>query len=270
MKEFYENKVAAITGGASGIGLGIGELLLSLGAKAVILADINPKRLQTQCARLSETYPGKVLGVETDVTSQDSVTAMIGKAANFGDGRIDLLFNNAGLGLHKLFDETTDADWKSAFDVNFYGALYGIRAVLPVMRAQGGGHIANTASGIVFSPMPEQSMYSATKSALMGLGGSLRYELWDENIRISTIIPGTVATAIWTDHGVTPPAEAITPEESATGILAGIAKNERTIIVTEPDRHAAKNAYDAEKTPGIDEYMVNIARKRRNGVMNEY
>lgn len=270
MKAYFKNKVAAITGGASGIGLAIGELLLSFGAKAVILADVNQGRLTTQCARLSVSYPGKVLGVETDVTSQDSVKALISKAAVFGGGRVDLLFNNAGVGLLKSFAETTDADWQAAFAVNFYGALYGIRAVLPVMRAQGGGHIANTASGIVFSPMPEQAMYSATKSALLGLGGSLRYELWDDNIRVSTIIPGTVATAIWADHGVTPPPEAITPEESATAILAGVAKNERTIIVTEPDRQGAKNAYDAEKSPLIDEYMVGIARKRRNGVMNEY
>ena len=94
----------------------------------------------------------------------------------------------------KPFDEATDADWKFAFDVNFYGALYGIRAVLPIMRAQGGGHIANTASGIGFAPMAYQSAYSATKSALIGLTGSLRYELWDENIRLSTVLPGTVAT----------------------------------------------------------------------------
>lgn len=270
MKEHYVHKVAVITGGASGIGLAIGELLLSFGAKAVILADVNPGRLKAQCARLNEAYPGKVLGLETDVASPDSVKAMITKAATFGGGRIDFLFNNAGISLMKFFDETTEEDWKVAFDVNFYGALYGIRAVLPVMRAQGGGHIANTASGIVFSPMPVQSMYSATKSALLGLGSSLRYELWDENIHISTIIPGTVATAIWTDHGATPPPEAITPTESATAILTGIADNERIIIVTEPDRQGARSAYDAEKMPQIDEYMVGIARKRRNGIMNEY
>lgn len=270
MKEYYENKAAVITGGASGIGLAIGEMLLSFGAKAVVLADVNQARLTTQCARLSTSYPGKVLGVEADVTKEDSVRTLVSKAATFGGGRVDLLFNNAGLGLLKSFDETTDADWKAAFDVNFYGPLYGIRAVLPVMRAQGGGHIANTASGIVFMPMPEQSMYSATKSALVGLGGSLRYELWDDNIRVSTIIPGTVATAIWTDHGVAPPPEAITPEESAAAILAGIAKNERTIIVTEPDRQGAKNAYNKELSSQVDEYMVGIARKRRSGVMNEY
>ncbi len=144
MKEYYENKVAVVTGGASGIGLALCEVLLSFGAKAVILADLNAEKLKTESARLETAYPGRVRGIQTDVTRQESVAAMIRQAAEFGAGQIHLLFNNAGLGLAKAFDETTDADWKFAFDVNFYGALYGIRAVLPIMRAQGGGHIANT------------------------------------------------------------------------------------------------------------------------------
>jgi len=264
MKEYYENKVAVVTGGASGIGLALCEMLLSLGAKAVILADLNTDKLKAETKRLDGIYPGKVLGIHTDVTSKESVFSMIGKAAEFGSGRIDFLFNNAGLGLMKPFEETTDEDWKFAFDVNFYGALYGIRAVLPIMRAQGGGHIANTASGIVFSPMAFQSMYSATKAALVGLTGSLRYEFWDENIRFSTVIPGTVATPIW-DKAGGPPESAITPEESARGILKGLAENERIIIVTDSDREGAINAFRPDVARWIDEYLLNVARQRKNG-----
>jgi len=81
----------------------------------------------------------------------------------------------------KSFDETTDADWKFAFDVNFYGALYGIKAALADHACPGGGHIANTASGIGFCPDGVPSMYSATKSALIGLTGSLALRALDEN-----------------------------------------------------------------------------------------
>ncbi|HOP85075.1 MAG TPA: SDR family oxidoreductase [Syntrophorhabdaceae bacterium] len=264
MKEYYENKVGVVTGGASGIGLALCEMLLSLGAKAVIMADLNAEKLKAETKRLNDIYPGKVLGIQTDVTKKESVFSMIEKAAEFGSGRIDLLFNNAGLGLVKPFDETTDEDWKFAFDVNFYGALYGIQAVLPIMRGQGGGHIANTASGIVFAPMAFQSMYSATKSALVGLTGSLRYEFWDENIRFSTVIPGTVATPIW-DKAGGPPESAITPEESARGILKGLAENERVIIVTDPDREGAINAFRPEVARGMDEYLLNVARQRKSG-----
>lgn len=264
MKEYYENKIAVVTGGASGIGLALCELLLFLGAKAVVLADLNDEKLKTESARLGSAYPGKVLGIQTDVTKQKSVAAMIRQTAEFGGGQIHFLFNNAGLGLAKSFDETTDADWKFAFDVNFYGAIYGIREVLPIMRAQGSGHIANTASGIAFSPMSYQSMYSATKSALVGLTGSLRYEFWDENIRFSTVIPGTVATPIWDKAGGAPES-AITPEESARGILTGIAANEKIVIVTDADREGAINAFRPEAAEGMDLYLLNVARQRRSG-----
>ncbi|HPC00773.1 MAG TPA: SDR family oxidoreductase [Syntrophales bacterium] len=264
MKEYYEDKVAVVTGGASGIGLALCEQLLSLGAGAVVLADLNAEKLKAETARLDGAYPGKVLGIQTDVTKQHSVASMIAQAAEFGGGRIDFLFNNAGLALVKPFDETTDEDWKFAFDVNFYGALYGIRAVLPVMRSQGGGHIANTASGIAFAPMALQSMYSATKAALVGLTGSLRYEFWDENIRFSTVIPGTVATPIWDKAGGAPES-AITPQESARGILRGLAANERVIIVTDADREGAINAFRPEAAEGMDQYLLNVARQRREG-----
>jgi len=264
MKEYYENKVAVVTGGASGIGLALCEMLLSLGARSVVLADLNAEKLKVETQRLDVTYPGKVMGVQTDVTKKESVFSMIQQAAKFGAGQLHFLFNNAGLGLVKSFDQTTDEDWKFAFDVNFYGALYGIRAVLPIMRAQGGGHIANTASGIAFAPMALQSMYSATKSALVGLTGSLRYEFWDEKIRFSTVIPGTVATPIWNKAGG-PPESAITPEESARGILKGLSENERIIIVTDPDRDGAINAFRPEAARGMDEYLLNVARQRKCG-----
>jgi NAD(P)-dependent dehydrogenase (short-subunit alcohol dehydrogenase family) len=158
MSEYYENKVAVVTGAASGIGLALSELLLSFGAKAVVL---NAEKLEKERERLDALRPGKVPGCQTDVTKQQSVAAMIRSAAEFGAGQIHFLFNNAGAGLTKSFDRASDADWRFAFDVNFFGPLYGIRAVLPIMRAQGGGHIANTASGIGFVPMAYQSMYSA-------------------------------------------------------------------------------------------------------------
>jgi len=263
MKEYYENKVAVVTGGASGIGLALCEMLLSFDAKAVAMADVNVDKLKKESARLEAAYSGKVLGVLTDVTKKESIDALIRQAAEFGSGRIDFLFNNAGSGLMKPFDETTEADWKFAFEVNFYSALHGIRAVLPVMRAQGGGHIANTASGIAFCPMPIQSMYSATKAALNGLTLSLRSELWDENIRLSTVIPGTTATPMW--EGMAP-SNAITAEESARGILQGIAENERIVIVTDEDREGATNCFRPGGGSSWDEYLLGVARNRKSGI----
>jgi NAD(P)-dependent dehydrogenase (short-subunit alcohol dehydrogenase family) len=263
MQDYYQNKVAVVTGGASGIGLGLCELLLSLGAR-VVLADIHPARLQAEGARLEASYAGQTLAVLTDVASPSSLVEMTGKAAEFGAGRIDFLFANAGLSLYKAFDESTEQDWRRAFEINFFGTLHGIQAVLPIMRAQGGGHIACTASGIAFSPMAFQSMYSATKAALVALSLSLRYELWDDNIRVCPVIPGTVATPIW-DAAGGPPPEAISPAEAAHEILRGVAANERIVFVTECDREGAANAYSHEVWQGKDAYFLDNARRRRGG-----
>src|SRR5512137_974663 len=202
--KYYGNKVAVVTGGASGIGLALCEAMLAFGASKVVLADINKENLERETARLSGKYPGKVLGLMCDVTNEENVKDMIAKSAAFGEGHIDILFNNAGAGLGGLFEEQTNEIWKKAFALNFYSAIYGIRAVIPIMRAQGGGHIIDIISGIAFSPMAQQAMYSATKAALNGLTLALRYEYWDENICFTSATPGTTITGIWAAGGHEP------------------------------------------------------------------
>ncbi|QXX73838.1 SDR family oxidoreductase [Methylovirgula sp. HY1] len=262
--EYYRDKVAVVTGGASGIGLALAETMLAYGAKQVVLADFDDKNLKRETGRLNAAYAGKVLGLYCDVTKEEDVREMIGKAAEFG-GRIDILFNNAGGGFGGYFDKQTNEDWEKAFALNFYGALYGIRAVLPIMRKQGDGHIVDIISGIAFSPMPYQTMYSATKAALNGLTLALRYELWDENIRVTSATPGTTITAIW--KGVKPPPGAQSAEQSAQTILAGVAKNERLVLGDQGDISGAKNCFHPDAAAGNDDYFLNIARRRRSGEM---
>jgi len=263
--DYYRDKIAVVTGGASGIGLAIAETMLTYEAQKVVLADFNDENLQRETARLNTAYPGRVLGLHCNVTLEEDVKRTIEKAAEFGSGHLDLLFNNAGAGLGGHFEEQTNEDWEKAFALNFYGALYGIRAVLPIMRAQGGGHIVDIISGIAFSPMAQQTMYSATKAALNALTLALRYELWDENIRVTSATPGTTATAIWKASGTEPPAGAQSPEQSAQRILAGVAKNERLVLGDEGDVSGAKYCFHPEAAKANDEYLLNVARKRRSG-----
>lgn len=262
--ECYRDKFALVTGGASGIGLALAETMLSDGAKGVVLADVDNATLEQQATRLSATYAGKVLGFHCDVTIEDDVRAMVRKASEFG-GRIDFLFNNAGAGLGGSFDKLTNEDWGKAFALNFYGALYGIRAALPIMRKQGSGHIISIISGIAFSPMAYQTMYAATKAALNGLTLALRYELWDENIRVTSATPGTTATAIWKAGGVEPPPGAQSAEQSARTILAGVARNERLVLGDQRDVSGAKTCFNPDFAKGVDDYLLNVARKRRRG-----
>ncbi len=264
MKEYYENKVAVVTGGASGIGLALAETMLSYGAKQVVIADFNDENLKRETERLDRAYPSRALGIHCDVTKEEDVQGMIRKTTEFG-GRIDILINNAGAGLGGVFEKQTNEDWEKAFALNFYGALYGIRAVLPIMRRQGGGHIVDIISGIAFSPMAQQTMYSATKAALNGLTLALRYELWDENIRVTSATPGTTATSIWKAGGVAPPPDSQSPEQSARTILAGVARNERLVLGDGDDVSGAKICFNPDCAAEMDDYLLNVARKRRSG-----
>jgi len=262
---YYWDRVAAITGGASGIGLAIAEAMLSYGAKRVVLADLNEANLGRETVRLDSAYSGKALGIRCDVTNEEEVKRMILETCEFGEGRVDFLFNNAGAGFFGTFEEQTDAQWEKAFALNFYAAVYGIRAILPVMRAQGGGHIVNIISGLAFSPMAYQSMYAATKAALNALTLALRYEFWDENIRLTSATPGTTATSIWSADGATAPPGAQSPERSARTILTGVATNDRLVLGDEADTTGAKYCYHPDAAKSTDDYLLNVARKRRSG-----
>jgi NAD(P)-dependent dehydrogenase (short-subunit alcohol dehydrogenase family) len=265
VEAYYRDKVAVVTGAASGIGLALAETMLAYGARRVVLADVNEANLARETARLNGAHPGQALGLRCDVTKEEDVTRMIREAAEFGGGRIDLLFNNAGAGFSGFFDQMSNAQWEKAFALNFYGALYGIRAVLPLMREQGGGHIVDIISGIAFCPMALQSMYAASKAALNGLTLALRYELWDENIRLTSATPGTTVTAIWSSDGKVPPQGAQTAEQSARTILAGVAKNQRLVLGDESDASGARTCFNPDHAEGVDDYLLKVARKRQSG-----
>lgn len=276
--DYFLGKNAAVTGAASGIGLALCEELLAQGANKVVLADYNKENLDIQVERLANRYPGQVKGVLCDVTKEEEVQEMVGKAVSFMEGRLDLLVNNAGLGLSGAFSHTeasenstevfnlhvqTNEDWERAFAINFYGALYGCRAAIEVMRPQGGGQIVNIISGIAWSPMAYQTMYAATKAALNLLTLTLRYEYWDEGIKFNSATPGTTITGIWGNNP--PPEGAQTAQESARKILKGTAENQRLILGDKSDIEGASHCFDPTIGEGLDAYFLNVARTRRGG-----
>ncbi len=263
-RAYYRGKTAVVTGAASGIGLGLIEELLESGAAKVVLADINPAHLKEHGERLDKEYPGRVKGIVCDVTREDSVRNMISEAVAFFAGRFDLLINNAGAGFHGWFEELTDAEWKAAFDLNFWGPFYGMRAAIPIMVKQGGGQIVNIVSGIAFLPMAGQSRYAVTKAALNALALALRSEYWDNNLKISSATPGTTATAIWGD--LEAPKNAQTPRQSASRILDGVTKNDRIIYGDDADAEGITNSTLYAAREHIDQYLLNVARQRRKGI----
>ena len=263
-RDYFAGKTAVVTGAASGIGLALVEELLQSNAAAVVMADINPNNLEQHEKRLQEQYGNRVKGILCDVTREEAVQSLISDAVSFFGGRLDLLMNNAGAGFPGYFADMTNTDWKAAFDLNFFSALYGMRAALPIMVKQGGGQIINIISGIAFTPMAQQSRYAATKAALNALSIALRTEYWDDNIKISSATPGTTVTAIWGD--LEPPKSAQTAQQSASRILNGVTNNDRVTFGDDNDALGGAACYDARKQEEIDAYLLHVARERRKGI----
>lgn len=265
-RTYFKGKNALITGGAGGIGLALIEELFKSEVGKIVLADINQDRLDEEEKRLGELYgTDRVKALRCDVTQEDEVQAMIAAAAEFFDGPFDLLFNNAGATFFDWFEDVTDEMWEQAFKLNFYSAVYGCRAVIPIMIEQGGGQIINTISGVAFIPMAYWSRYSTTKAALNAVTMVMRSEYWDDNIKISSATPGTTATNIFADAGHEMPKDAQSPQQAACRMLAGVVKNERIIFGDDADVSAAKNINNHARSKTYDKYLLRVARERKAG-----
>ena len=228
MNDYFKGKVAVVTGAASGIGYGISEALLQAGV-IVAMADWNGELL-TESAELLHVYTERLETFRVDVSKQDEVKALIENTVA-RHGRLDLLFNNAGVGWGASIRTADIKAWRRMIDINLWGVIYGIDAALPVMSRQKSGHIINTASIFGLVPGVYESLYSATKHAVVGLSESLRYELEADGIHVSVVCPGAVATRIFPE-GALPP-DAMSPAEAASVILEGVSRHEGVIVVTE-------------------------------------
>lgn len=190
MKEI-EGKTAFITGGASGIGLGMAEVFVSAGMK-VVIADIRKDHLESAVAYLTKKGQD-VLPILLDVSDRNEFEkAAVETEKVFG--KVDVLCNNAGVNIIRSMDQARYEDWDWLLDVNLGGVFNGLMTFIPRLKKIGGGHIVNTSSiaGIVAGP--GTGIYSATKFAIRGLSESLRYDLAPFGIGVSVLCPGTVAT----------------------------------------------------------------------------
>ncbi|GHA37344.1 short-chain dehydrogenase/reductase [Salinimicrobium marinum] len=177
-------KVVLITGASSGIGKAIAEHLLTKNFR-VFGTSRNP-------AKQSDS---KFPLVALDVTKKDTITTAVSKVISEA-GKIDILINNAGVGITGPIEETPDEEIKKAFDTNYFGPLNVIKAVLPEMRKNNGGLIINITSIAGYMGLPYRGIYSASKGALELTTEAFRMELRDFNIHMTNVAPGDFATNI--------------------------------------------------------------------------
>jgi NAD(P)-dependent dehydrogenase (short-subunit alcohol dehydrogenase family) len=185
---------AIVTGGTRGIGRAIAKAILADGG-AVTISGVNQQRLDIAVRSLSAEIgdSARVAGAAVDVRDRAAVDEMVVQAARRFGG-LDLLVNNAGVGVFGAIASTSDEDWSRVIDTNLTGAFYCTRAAIPELRAAGGGWILNIASLAGRNYFPGGAAYCASKAALIAFSEALMQEVRFDNIRVSVIMPGSVAT----------------------------------------------------------------------------
>lgn len=183
--------VVLVTGGSKGIGLAIARAFVARGGHVVIGARSAPASLEAE----------RLHAVKADVRRPDDAQRLVDEAvARFGG--LDVLVNNAGIGKFAHVADMSLDDWHAIIDTNLNGVFYCTRAALPVMRARGGGFIVNISSLAGKNAFPGGAAYCASKAALNQFSEALMQEVRYDNIRVSYVLPGSVATE-FADHPVT-------------------------------------------------------------------
>ena len=189
----FANRVVVITGASTGIGLATARAFATHGACVALVAR-NAQRLNLLATELEHQFPNQILTVSCDVTDRPQVDKLMAQVANCF-GQIDILINNAGIGLIAPFEHVQNSDVQALFATNFFGTFHCIQAVFPYFRRQQSGHIVNVASLAGLRGIPNSSIYGATKAAVIALSDALRVEWKDYGIHITAVCPGRIRLA---------------------------------------------------------------------------
>jgi 2-hydroxycyclohexanecarboxyl-CoA dehydrogenase len=188
-----EGKIAIVTGAGQGIGRGIATKLAAEGA-TVVVTDINEDTAKETAATIGG------VGIRTDVTSRESVEAMVEQVMR-QFGRIDVLINNAGWDKSGPFVDSDPADWDRIIAINLYGVLHTSKAVLPIMAAQGAGSVVNLASDAGRVGSSGEAVYSAAKGGVIAFTKATAREMARHQVNANCVCPGPTDTALFASVG---------------------------------------------------------------------
>lgn len=250
MKDF-NNKVAAITGAASGMGRTLALELARRGCH-LSLSDVNEKGLAETADLVRRQSPAiKVTTARVDTANRDAVQAWADQTAR-DHGKVNLIFNNAGVALSTLLEKARREDFEWIMGINFWGVVWGTQAFLPHLRASGDGHVINTSSLFGLLSVPLNGCYNASKFAVRGYTEALRMELEITGAPVSAtcVHPGGIRTNIAKDARMDPSSAQVTgvdpdiarkrfdkllntttAESAAQQILRAVERNQRRVLV---------------------------------------
>jgi NAD(P)-dependent dehydrogenase (short-subunit alcohol dehydrogenase family) len=228
----FRDKVAVVTGGASGIGLATAKRLGSEGAR-VVIADLNGDAAERSAASVREAGAPDALGVACDVSSEVQVVGTV-KAAMDRFGRLDVVVNNAGLMTFKSLDELTSEDWQKVLNVDLFGAVHFTKQAFLTMNR--GSSLVNVASIHAVMTEPLVAPYAAAKAAIVSLTRSASIEGKAKGIRVNVVLPGAIDTPmLWDNPNVKSGAEKVDrsmvgkPEDIA-GAIAFLASDDAAFV----------------------------------------
>ena len=264
-------RVAVVTGASKGIGAAIAEALAAEGCR-LVLAARSADRLEEMAEELRARFRVEVLSVPTDISDERQARSLIETAADHF-GCVDILINNAGMGIYGAIDELNLDDLRHVFEVNFFGPLAALQAAVVLMRRQGGGTIVNVSSIVGRFPQPLGGGYTATKFALQGASGAARAELKRDNIELILVCPGLTETEFSQNSRISVPGaehrqgerhslgRGVDPAMVGRRTVKAIRRGEREVYITLFDRFLV---LAATLLPGLFQWaLVYVTRYRR-------
>ncbi len=223
----YKGKTAIVTGSTKGIGRAIAEALLGAGMNVCVSAR-NIEEIERTVRELEDVGEGGVTGAACDVRDYEEVRALFEHAvAEFGG--VDVLVNNAGVGIYKPVEEISPEEFRAVLETNLFGVFYCTHEAIPLMKQRGGGYIVNISSLAGTNAHPRMAAYNASKFGLNGFSEALMQEVRHDGIKVSYVMPGSVNTEFGGDTVSEEKSWQLQPEDVARVVTDLLAHDERSL-----------------------------------------